>query len=88
MRFYKVFKQELQVENYVVMDSSSSERSILANIRLGILPFKVETGRFNNTQPENSLCQMCNDNEIEDETHFLSIVVCMKWKEIPFFENV
>lgn len=88
LRFYKMFKDELDVESYLVMNLSSSERSILANIRLGILPLNVETGRFSNIQLENRICQTCNSNEIEDEIHFLFNCNLYETERNSFFESV
>jgi len=47
------------------------ERSLLAKFRCGILQLKIETGRFNQTKLEDRLCDICNNDEIEDEYHFL-----------------
>ena len=71
LRFYKTFKEHLTVENYVKYNLSPSERSCTAQLRAGILPLHIETGRFRNTKLENRLCSLCQLNEIEDEYHFL-----------------
>ena len=71
LRFYSLFKSTFTSEKYVEISLSSYERSVLAQIRLGILKIHVETGRFNNTKLEDRLCNICNQNVIEDEFHFL-----------------
>ena len=71
LRFYKEFKSYFTTERYLNINLSSSERSILAQIRLGILPLHVETGRFNGTEIQDRLCKICHCNEVEDEYHFL-----------------
>ena len=71
LRFYKLFKDSFTVEKYLSINLSSSERSLLAQIRLGILPLHIETGRFNNIDRDERLCKICNNGEIEDELHFL-----------------
>lgn len=71
LRFYAIFKSALNAERYVQLSLSSGERSVLAQIRLGILKLHVETGRFTNTKLEERLCMICNQNVIEDESHFL-----------------
>ena len=48
---------------------SRFERS-LSQIRLGILPLKVETGRFTNIPLQNRICDICKTS-VEDELHFL-----------------
>ena len=49
---------------------SRGKRSPLAQLRLGILPLKIETGRFSNLDREERLCDFCKD-AVEDEIHFL-----------------
>ena len=71
LRFYVQFKNLLLPEKYVQINLSSYERSVLAQIRFGILKLHVETGRYNNTKLEDRLCQICHQNVIEDENHFL-----------------
>ena len=56
-------------------------RSFIAQLRLGILPLRIETGRFENLKDsltgrfrklkvEVRKCQICNLDDIEDEKHF------------------
>ena len=71
LRFYAQFKTTFQAEKFVQINLSSFERSVIAQIRYGILKLHVETGRFNNTKLEDRLCRICHQNEIEDELHFL-----------------
>ena len=52
-------------------ESPSSERSVLAQLRFGILPLHIETGRFNNTRLEDRTCKICELDKIEDECHLL-----------------
>ena len=48
-------------------------RSYLAQLRCGILPLKIETGRFSTQyMPEiDRICTFCENNCIEDEYHFV-----------------
>ena len=71
LRFYTMFKEDFGVEHYITLNLTSAERSVLAQIRFGILPLHVETGRFNNTKLEERKCQVCDIEAIEDECHFL-----------------
>ena len=43
----------------------------MAQIRCGIPPIRIETGRFCNLPVENRPCEICNQNKVEDEFHFL-----------------
>ena len=54
-----------------MLNLSSSERSVFAQIRFGILPLHVETGRFVNKKLEERTCEICHSDVIEDECHFL-----------------
>ena len=71
LRFYIRFKTTFEPEKYVKINLSHSERSVLAQTRLGILPLHVETGRFTNTPLNDRTCVICQSNAIEDEFHFL-----------------
>ena len=71
LRFYSKFKSDYEPEVYIKMNLDKNERSLLAQLRLGILPLHIETGRYNQTAVEDRLCNICNSNEVEDEAHFL-----------------
>ena len=71
LRTYKLFKSDFKLEDYVHMDLSLSQRSILAQIRCGILPLHIETGRFEGMAEAERLCKFCDTNSVESETHFL-----------------
>ena len=88
LRFYAVFKNSLKSEKYVEMNLSSYERSVLAQIRLGILKLHIETGRFTNTKLEDRVCKICNNGEIEDETHFLFNCDAYEIPRIRFIEKI
>ena len=47
------------------------QKSLLAQLKFGILPLKIETERFQGTPLENRLCKLCETNTIEDEIHFM-----------------
>ena len=70
VRSYVLFKSEMCLEPYVYKVINRSHRSILAQLRCGILPLKIETGRFTNVPVEFCLCLFCSDNCVENEDHF------------------
>ena len=37
----------------------------------GILPLRIETGRYVGETPEQRVCLLCNNNSIENEIHFV-----------------
>ncbi len=71
LRTYRIFKGKFEMEKYVTHNLTRCERSYLAQFRLGILGIRIETGRFVNEMVEDRKCQICNNNNIEDEIHFL-----------------
>ena len=79
LRRYALFKSEYSTEDYVKSCSHRVKRSLLAQIRFGILPLHIETGRFKATKLEDRKCMICNSNEIEDEFHFTCI--CKEYSE-------
>ena len=71
LRSYVQFKQHYFTENYINLNLNREQRSILAQVRCGTLPLKIETGRFVGTPKENRLCDICNNGQVEDEFHFI-----------------
>ena len=80
LRTFKLFKNEYKTEPYVIKIHNRAHRSVFAQLRCGILPLKIETGRYTNIPKEFRLCIFCEKNEIEDEIHFLF--------ECPFYNDV
>ena len=70
LRTYVKFKYVFEKEPYVNI-FNRGYRSAMAQFRCGILPLSVETGRYNCIPLEFRLCNFCDDNVVEDETHFL-----------------
>ena len=54
---------------------------------MGILPLRIETGRFQNLDLKDRLCMYCNSGHIEDENHF--IFHCNHYDHLrgPFLEK-
>ena len=71
LRTYALFKQEHGTEKYLNFDLNRRERSILAQFRFGILPLRVETGRFTGERLEDRKCIFCTEETVEDEFHIL-----------------
>ena len=70
LRTYLMFKTEYGIEKYLKLPISRSKRSLLAQLRVGILPLKIETGRYTNVPKEERMCDFC-PNAVEDELHFV-----------------
>ena len=73
LRTYIIFKQNLEPETYVKFHMNKQQGSLLAQLRTGILPLKIETGRYNNIPVHERTCSLCNMNVTEDEIHFVMI---------------
>ena len=82
LRLYREIKTHFEPELYLVRYLPKHIRSIFAQLRVGILPIRIETGRYTNIFDENTgnfrrmnaderICNICNMNSVEDEIHFL-----------------
>ena len=71
LRTYVKFKSNTEQEHYVKLNLSKKERSCLAQLRCGILPLRLETGRYCSEKREERLCVFCNSQTLEDEVHFV-----------------
>ena len=89
LRTYLTFKINYEKEGYVKSIFNRSERTFLAQFRMGILPLSIETGRFTSpiTPLSNRICKYCDKNEIEDERHFLIYCPMYQTERLLFFEQ-
>lgn len=71
LRIYIQCKQYYETKKYLLASLTKAERSHLAQFRCGILPIKIETGRYVGLNVNERLCNFCPDNVVEDETYFL-----------------
>ena len=78
--YYNMYKAVYEPEEYVISGISKHRRSLLAQIRAGVLPLQVEVGRFRGVQYQDRLCLVCGDGNVEDEYHLLC--VCNKYKDL------
>ena len=68
---YKQIKNTFGAERYLTLNIDRYEKSLLSQLRYGILPLRIETGRFVNEDRCERLCKLCNSGNIEDQIHFL-----------------
>jgi hypothetical protein len=80
LRTYITFKDDFYTEPYVKNCNARFKRSILAQLRSGVLPLFIETGRYYRIKAEDRLCKLCDLNVMEDEFHF--ICICEKYSFI------
>ena len=71
LRTYVHIKTNFETEPYLKENISKFKRSLLTQLRIGILPLEIETGRYSRVALENRMCQICKENFIEDEIHFV-----------------
>ena len=79
LRTYRLHKNVLQTEIYI-KEVSRFNRSTIAKLRCGSLPFNVETGRYKNVPLQLRTCILCDTHEIENEVHFTI--------DCPFYEDL
>lgn len=88
LRTYITFKTRYETEQYLQVNITKTERSHLAQFRCAVLPLKIETGRFSGLSVEDRICQVCNENAVENELHFL--LHCQTYDDIrvPFINKI
>ncbi len=59
------FKSVFKTEDYLLIDLKKNDRSLLAQFRCGILPLRIETGRYVGEAVENRLCLLCDEHLVE-----------------------
>lgn len=80
LRTYIQIKHNFGPESYVTVNLTRSQRSLIAQLRTGILPLNLEVGRFKNLQEDDRLCEVRDLGEVEYESHFL--LYC------PFYDDL
>ena len=81
---YMKFKTTLGPENYILLSISKSVRSLLGQLRCGVLQLAIETGRFTRKYISERKCILCNSGAIEDEQQLSRIVLYMMISVIIF----
>ena len=71
LRTYRMFKTEPKCEEYLTLNLKKYERSMLCQLRFGILPLRLETGRYIGEPVDQRICKHCSLNAVEDEKHFM-----------------
>jgi hypothetical protein len=71
LRLYRLYKERVLPELYVVKNMPRYYRQSLAKLRSCTLPIHIETGRFAKIPLNERVCVFCHKNQVEDEKHFL-----------------
>jgi hypothetical protein len=81
LRTYKLFKDGIYMENYLLLIKNPNVRQEFAKLRISAHQLRVELGRYTvprKTPFENRICEICN-REVEDEKHF--VMSCQLYKD-------
>lgn len=72
LRTYRLCKNDWGEESYLKVKLTRQQRSLFTQLRCGILPLHIETGRYGPKPltPQERICNLCQ-NEPETEFHFL-----------------
>ena len=74
LRTYSLFKNEFEMEKYLLHVKDKNVRSCFTKLRISSHKLMIETGRYNRPQkiPVNErYCNYCKNNNFEDEIHFV-----------------
>ena len=80
MEYYCKFKQDFVFEEYLACVKNDNHRKELSRFRLSSHSLEIETGRYNNISRENRKCNLCSQNTVESEYHFL--LCCTVYSEL------
>ena len=59
------------IQTLVKSNVSRYQRSLLTQVKFGILPLKIETDRYQGIPLDERICKLCDSDSIEDEVHFM-----------------
>ena len=80
LNLYQKVKKSYVPEKYVTQNLPPDLRSCIAQLRFGVLPLHIKTGRFSGKSRDQRVCNLCNSNKIEDELHF--VFSCEKYNDL------
>ena len=88
LSFYYTVKQHYSPSAYLDLSRRNPSRKALVKLRISSHKLRIETGRYDKIPREERLCNLCNSNKIEDETHFL--LDCPRYSSIRdmFFSKI
>ena len=86
LEIYGKIKKQWRVENYVKLNLDKMKRSLICQIRNGILPLYIETDRSLNLSRYAHICKLCK-NCVETEYHFLFECVELQSKRMTLYHK-
>jgi hypothetical protein len=68
---YNIFKTEFGIEQYLLIDLPPQHRNILCKFRTTNHKLAVELGRYTNVLRSRRFCNICDEEILGDEYHFV-----------------
>jgi superfamily II helicase len=69
---YLFLKTNFKLEKYLTLVKKYEYRKSICKLRTSAYRLFIETGRYTNIPRNERICKNCANQEIEDETHFLT----------------
>ena len=76
LRFFSQVNNNLNAGLYLFQNIKRKYCKYLSGLRLGTLPIRANTGRYERIDYNDRICMYCNMNTIEDEYHHC--IICPK----------
>ena len=86
LRSHSYFKQSISAKPYVTPNQSEGKRSLISQLRVGILPLEIESGQYIRKKLNERLCRLCKSN-VEDEIHFICSCPNLNNVSLCYFVN-
>ena len=87
-QYYIIFKENLEYEKYLDY-LSNSDRYVLCIFRTGNHKLIIETGRWENIERTERICNLCNNHSIGDEFHYFCLrMSCINWRSKKLFMSI
>ena len=87
LRTYIKLKSKLVLENYVI-EADREKRRQLTMIRGGTNKLRIETGRWARESENERVCNVCLQEQVEDEKHFLLACPSYVNERVEMFERI
>ncbi|XP_033745472.1 uncharacterized protein LOC117330985 [Pecten maximus] len=79
-QIYKYLANYFELQYYLTKSLNSKTKQILSKYRMQAHSLHIESGRYNAVPRGERICTVCNNNDIEDEMHF--ILLCPAYVEL------
>ena len=75
LRTYTRLKYSFSTKKYIYNLIFRSQRSLIAQLRCGVLPIAIEIDRYTNKAAQDRLYTLCNTANVEDKNFILYVIV-------------